>query len=69
MKEFIEVLKNNPEKAYDFICNNYYKMSKDELKDITKELLYAVYSNTNKVEHNKILEDVAIELEDSYSEE
>ena len=69
MKEFIEVLKNNPDKAYDFICNNYYKMSKDELKDIAKELLYAVYDNVSKVEHNKILEDVAIELEDSYSEE
>lgn len=67
MKEFIEILKNNPNGAYDFICNNYYKMSKEELKDITKELLYAVYENA-KDEHDIILSDVATELEDFYSE-
>jgi 20S proteasome alpha/beta subunit len=66
MKEFIEVLKNNPNGAYDFICNNYYKMSKEELKDITKELLYAVYENVTKEEHDTILGDVAVELEDFY---
>ncbi len=69
MKEFIDVLKNNPDNAYDFICNNYYKMSKEELKDIAKELLYAVYDNViNTAEHNKILNDVATELEDMYAE-
>jgi helix-turn-helix protein len=69
MKEFIEVLKTNPNGAYDHICNNYYKMSKEELKDIAKELLYAVYSNVTKAEHNEILADVATELEDFYTEE
>ena len=64
MKEFIEVLKNNPDGAYDFICNNYHKMSKEELKDVAKELLYAVYDNVTKAEHNKILNDAAEELED-----
>ena len=68
MKEFIEVLKNNPNGAYDYICNNYHKMSKDELKNITKELLYAVYDNMTKAEHDKILADVATELEDFYTE-
>lgn len=68
MKEFIEVLKNNPNRAYDFICNNYYKMSKEELKDIVKELLYAVHDNTDKVEHNKILDDVAMELAETHEE-
>lgn len=66
MKEFIEVLKNNPNGAYDFICSNYYKMSKEELKDIIKELLYAVYENATKAEHDIILGDVAVELEDFY---
>lgn len=66
MKEFIEVLRNNPNGAYDFICNNYYKMSKEELKDITKELLYAIYENVTKDEHDTILGDVAVELEDFY---
>jgi 20S proteasome alpha/beta subunit len=69
MKEFIEVLKNNPNGAYDFICNNYYKMTKEELKDITKELLYAVYDNVSKAEHNEILANVAVELEDFYLED
>ena len=68
MKEFIEVLKNNPNSAYDFICNNYYKMSKEELKDITKELLYAVHDNVTKTEHDEILNDVAVELESFYEE-
>lgn len=69
MKEFIEVLENNPEKAYDFICNEYYKMSKDELKDITKELLYAMYDKMSKEEHNMALADVAEELKATYTED
>jgi hypothetical protein len=68
MNELINVLKNNPDNAYDFICNNYYNMSKEELKDIIKELLYAIHSNTDKAEHNKILNDVATELADNYEE-
>lgn len=68
MLEFINVLKNNPNGAYDFICNNYYKMSKEELKDIAKELLYAIHSNTDKAEHDKMLDDVATELAESYAE-
>lgn len=63
MTNFIDVLKNNPNGAYDYICNEYYNMSKEELKDIIKELLYAVYDNMTEAEHNKILEDTAIELE------
>ena len=67
MKEFIKILKNNPDGAYDFICNNYYKMSKEELKDIAKELLYAIHY-FHKEEEKDILESVGIELEDSYTE-
>lgn len=68
MLELINVLKNNPNGAYDFICNNYYKMSKEELKDFAKELLYAIHSNTDKAEHDKMLNDVATELAESYEE-
>lgn len=69
MKDFIDVLKTNPDNAYDFICNNYYKMSKEELKDIVKELLYSVYDNVIVTkEYNKIMDDVANELEDMYAE-
>ena len=68
MLELINVLKNNPNGAYDFICNNYYKMSKEELKDVVKELLYAIHSNVNESEHNKMLDDVATELAESYED-
>lgn len=66
MKDFVEVLKNNPNGAYDYITSNYYKMSKEELKDIAKELLYSIYENTLETEHDKILEDVTKELTDQY---
>lgn len=64
MKALIEVLKENPNGAYDFIANNYYKYNKEELKDVVKELLYAIYTNVTKDEHDKILNDVAEELAD-----
>ena len=70
MKEFIKVLKENPSHAYDYICNNYHKFSKEELKDITKELLYGIYDNSiAKIEHDTILSSVAEELKDIYDEE
>ena len=62
MKDFVQVLKNNPNGAYDYIANNYYKMSVEELKDIAKELLYAIHTNVTKAEHDKILSDTAEEL-------
>lgn len=69
MKEFIDVLKNNPNHAYDYLCENYYRMTKDELKDIAKELLYAIYDNAYSTEeHDSILNNVATELEDFYEE-
>lgn len=41
LNDFIEALKNDT--SYDFIANNYYKMDKNDLKDIILELLYEVY--------------------------
>ena len=64
MKNFIEVLKNNPNHAYDHIANEGYKMSKEELVQIAKELLYTIYNNNTKAMHNLMLEEVADELED-----
>ena len=68
MKEFIKVLENNPNGAYDYISNNYYNMSKDELRDIAKELLYAMYDKMSEAEHNMALADVAEELKSFYTE-
>lgn len=69
IKEFIEVLENNPHKAYDFISNEYYRMDKDTLKDIAKELLYAMYDKMTKEEHDEALADVAEELKSFYTED
>ena len=66
MKDFVNVLKDNPSGAYDFMANNYYKMSKEEIRDIAKELLYAIHTNTTEAEHNKILKDTAYELMEQY---
>lgn len=66
MNDFINVLKNTPNGAYDFICNHYYEMGKDDLQKVTKELLYAIHTNTDTAKHNKILDDVAEELLDNY---
>lgn len=66
MEQFINVLKSNPNYAYDFLCENYYTMTKDELKNIAKELLFAIYENTDKAEHDEILNYVAMELEYYY---
>lgn len=68
MEQFTDCLKNNPDHAFDFIANNYYKFSKDELKDICKELLYAIHTNTTIDEHNKILSDTAEELDEFYAD-
>ena len=66
-KEFIECLKNNPNHAYDCIANNAWAMSKDELTDVCKELIYAVY-NYGTVERKEIFNDVSEELNDLWEE-
>lgn len=69
MTEFISILEHNPDAAYDFICNNYYRMSKEELKDATKELLFVIHVMMDKKEHDKALSYVAEELRNTYTED
>ena len=70
MKQFIEVLKENPNHAYDFIGNNYHKFSKEELNDIVKELLWTIYSTTSSEFdselHDRMLDEVGDNLMESY---
>lgn len=66
MENFIKVLREKPNNAYDYICNNYWSMNKDELRDIIKELLYAIYDHHSELGHNRILLEVSEELESSY---
>lgn len=74
IEQFIDCLRNNPDHAFDFISNEYYKFSKDELKDICKELLYGIYyakgrAFITEVDSKVIYDCVSDELETSYIEE
>lgn len=69
MTEFIGILERNPSAAYDFVCNNYYRMSKEELKDATKELLFVIHAMMDEKEHDKALSYVAEELRNTYTED
>ena len=40
--------------AYDFICNNYYKMDLSTLKDIAKETIYLL----NEEQQNEFLKNL-----------
>ena len=73
MKQFVEILRNNPDKAYDFIANNSHLFSKGELVYVVKELLYGIYYEAEyglitTSDYNKILENAADQLEESYEE-
>lgn len=74
MMEFVHVLRNNPDGAYNFFANNYHKFSKCELVDVVKELLYGIYYEAEygmiiKSDHDNILATTADGLEDIYKEE
>ena len=40
--ELVETFIKEPDLAYDFICTKYNNLSKDALKDVALELLYAM---------------------------
>ena len=41
-KELLEAIKSDM--VYDYVANNYWKLSKEELAYIAKELAFAVYT-------------------------
>lgn len=72
MMEFTEVLKCEPDKAYDFISRNGHRFSKDGLIDILKEILYSMHYHVSDRFYDglysKILGDAQIELDENYDE-
>ena len=40
-KEIIQAIKKG--KLYDYIANNFYKMSKEHLRDLILEIIYMIY--------------------------
>lgn len=62
-KQYLDALKNGD--SYDFICNNYFNFSKDELKDIILELTYAIDTEAkNFASAEEIMSSVYDELTD-----
>lgn len=68
-KEFIDCLKNNPNHAYDYIANNSWAMSKNNLTDICKELIYGIIDYETKIEAKEIFSNVAEELNDLWEDD
>ena len=40
-KEIIQAIKKG--KLYDYIANNFYKISKEDLRDLILEIIYMIY--------------------------
>lgn len=61
ISKFIDSM--NDEKEYDFIAQNYYQMSREDLKAILLEYIYAAHTEGRAVEES-IREQVRDELEE-----
>lgn len=62
-RKFIEAVNNDT--SYDFIANNYMNFSKEQLKDIIIELMYAIHIESN--DEKTILDSALDELTDRWS--
>lgn len=69
LAELLEVMKANPRRTYDFISENSYLLSKSELVDVIKELLYSVHSFCSEAKAAEMLCMAADELEYQYKED
>ena len=65
-KEILEGLRDDG--VFGFVSNNYWKLSKDVLVNIIKELDYAAYDNLTKKEYTEITEAMLEELTDIWEE-
>lgn len=66
-KNLLEQLKEavSNHNIYDFIANNYWQMSKEELKDIILELDFAIYS---VVKNEKLKNDIYDEIDENLAD-
>ena len=60
LEEFLQSTVSD--KSYDYIANNYYNFTKEELKDIILELLYAIHTTAHTGKEMMILADANMEL-------
>jgi len=55
------------DKSYDWIANNYTRLTKEELKDVVLELLYAIHTTAHTGKEMMILADAGMELTERWS--
>jgi hypothetical protein len=72
--ELLEILNNERGNLYDFIANNYWLMSKDDLKSLALEIVallyvYASRLNTDSERANKEMHAELLETIKEYREE
>ncbi len=60
--EILEGIKNKG--LFNFISQKGYRLSNEQLKDIIKELDYAVNEEVTKKEYSTIIDDMVKELEE-----
>ena len=66
MQQFIETIRNNPSRAYDFIGNHAHEMKKTELRSVILEMICAMDNWTAKKVYKEAMSQVADELEATY---
>lgn len=62
IKEIIEGIKK--EGIFDFIVNNYGKLTKEDLRDIAKELDYTLQDKFTKIEYDMIIRETCKNLKE-----
>lgn len=55
--------------VFDFMSNNWWKIEKEDLKDIAKELDYAIYEMISRLEYDKIQNDTVDNLKNIWEED
>ncbi len=69
LAEIMEVMRTSPRRTYDVLSENSYLLSKTEVVDIAKELLYAIYSFCPESQVGEMMTMVTDELEYLYKED
>lgn len=62
IKEIIEGIRK--EGIFDFVVNNYGKLTKEDLRDIAKELDYTLQDKFTKIEYDTIITETCKNLKE-----
>jgi hypothetical protein len=66
-KELLEAIKNDM--VYDYVANNYWKLRKEELAYIAKELAFAVHTGLGKLTAELVWKEMQENVENDIKEE